>query len=195
VCSDAERRFPGVLTAPTKQAIDRYAAGSLSCQKAQALIRERAQAAVEAVRSGHLKPFLFETPVTIEVDFKATSSAHMTSLIPGVERAGPRAIVIASDDYLIAFRTLVVAALFGSHTSMGKLQIKVQCRLAGNRGEWLKAHVQIGGVLAENDVRTDGAGSIYTDERKAPLQRHFPRRGFTAARRAPEGWRWVPAPP
>jgi D-amino peptidase len=121
VCSDAERRFPGVLTAPTKQAIDRYAARSLSCQKAQALIRERAQAAVEAVRAGLVNPFLFGTPVMIEVDFKATSSAHMTSLIPGVERVGPRAIVISSDDYLTAFRILVVAALFGSHTSMGKL--------------------------------------------------------------------------
>jgi D-amino peptidase len=121
VCADAERRFPGVVTAPTKWPIDRYAARSLTPQKAQALIRERAQAAVEAVRAGSARPYLFETPVKIEVDFKATSSAHMTSLIPGVERVGPRSIVITGGEYLPAFRTLVVAALFGSHTSQGKL--------------------------------------------------------------------------
>jgi D-aminopeptidase len=68
---------------PTKQAIDRYAARSLSCQKARTLIRERAQVAVEAVRSDMVKPYVFETPVTIELDFKTTSSAHMTSIIPG----------------------------------------------------------------------------------------------------------------
>ncbi len=121
VCADAERRFPGVITAPTKQAIDRYAARSLSCQKTRTLIRDRAQVAVEAVRSGMVKPYVVETPVTIEVGFKTTSSAHMTSLIPGVSRVSPRTIVITGDSYLTAFRTLVVAALFGSHTSQGKL--------------------------------------------------------------------------
>src|SRR5262249_36405201 len=102
VCSDAERRFPGVLTAPIKRAIDRYAARSLTPQKAQALIRERAQAAVEAVQSGKTRPYVFETPVRIEVDFKATSSAHMTCLIQGVSRVGPRTIAITGDDYLTA---------------------------------------------------------------------------------------------
>lgn len=121
VCSDAERRFQGVVTAPTKRPIDRYAARSLSPQKARALIRERAQAAVEAVRAGKTKPYVFATPVTIEIEFKATSSAHMTSLIPGVSRTGSRTIAISAGDYLTAFRTLVVAALFGSHTSQGKL--------------------------------------------------------------------------
>jgi D-amino peptidase len=121
VCADAEQRFPGVLTAPTKWAIDRYAARSLSPKKSQALIRERARAAMEAVRAGSVKPYVFETPVRIEVDFKVTGSAHMTSLIPGVTRQGTRGIVISGDDYPSAFRTLIVAALFGSHTSMGKL--------------------------------------------------------------------------
>jgi D-amino peptidase len=121
VCADAEQRFPGVLTAPTKWAIDRYAARSLSPKKAQALIRERAQAAMGAVKSGAVKPYVFQTPVKIEVDFKVTGSAHMTSLIPGVTRQGTRGIVISGDDYPSAFRTLIVAALFGSHTSMGKL--------------------------------------------------------------------------
>jgi hypothetical protein len=45
----------------------------------------------------------------------------MTSLIPGVERIGTRTISIRGNEYLAAFRTLVVAALFGSHTSQGKL--------------------------------------------------------------------------
>jgi D-amino peptidase len=121
VCADAERRFPGVRLAPTKRAIDRYAARSLSPQKARQLIREQARAAVGAVVSGDVQPFVFDLPVTIDIDFKATGSAHMSSLIPGVTRIGPRTISISDDDYLTAFRTLVVAALFGSHTSQGKL--------------------------------------------------------------------------
>jgi D-amino peptidase len=121
VCADAERRFPGVVTAPVKRAIDRYAARSLTPRKAQALVRERAQAAVEAVRAGRVRPYIVSSPVTIEVDFKATASAHMTTLIPGVERTGPRSIVLRGDDYVTTFRTFCVAALFGFQTSEGKL--------------------------------------------------------------------------
>jgi D-amino peptidase len=121
VCADAERRFPGVVTAPVKRAIDRYVARSLSPEKARALIRTRAQEAVAAVREGRVQPYTVQTPVTIEVDFKNTASAHMTPLIPGVERTGPRSISITADDYVTAFKTFTVAALFGFHTSEGGL--------------------------------------------------------------------------
>ena len=121
VCADATRRFPGVVTAPIKRAIDRYAARSLSVEKARDLIRQRAQEALEAARAGRVQPYTVATPVTIEVDFKNTASAHMTSMIPGVERIGPRTIRIASEDYVTAYRTFIVAALFGLATSEGTL--------------------------------------------------------------------------
>lgn len=121
VCGDAARRFPGVVTAPVKQAIDRYAARSLSTQKAQALITDRAQQAIAAVREGRVKPYIVQTPVTIEVDFKRTAPAHMAALIPGVQRTGPRSISITSDDYVTAYQTFTVAGLFGLHANEGRL--------------------------------------------------------------------------
>lgn len=121
VCADAERRFPGVLTAPIKQAIDRYAARSLSPHKAQALIRERAQQAVEAVREGRIQPYTVKTPVSIEVDFKRTAPAHMAAMIPGVTRTGPRSIAITEDEYVSAYEVFTVAALFGLHANEGGL--------------------------------------------------------------------------
>lgn len=121
VCADAERRFPGVLTAPIKQAIDRYAARSLSPHKAQALIRERAQQAVEAVREGRVQPYTVKTPVSIEVDFKRTAPAHMAAMIPGVTRTGPRSIAITEDEYVSAYEVFTVAALFGLHANEGGL--------------------------------------------------------------------------
>jgi D-amino peptidase len=121
VCGDAQRRFPGVVTAPVKRAIDRYAARSRTPQKARELIREGARRAVDAARSGNLQPYAVRTPVTIEVDFKRTAPANMTTLIPGVERMGPRTIAIRNEEYVTAFRAFVAAVLFGMHTSEGGL--------------------------------------------------------------------------
>jgi D-amino peptidase len=121
VCGDAERRYPGVVTAPVKHAIDRFAARSLSPEKAKNLIRERAQEAIGAVQAGKVKPYVVDPPVTVEIDFKNTASAHMAAMIPTVERAGTRGIRITADDYVTAYRTLIVAALFGFSVSEGKL--------------------------------------------------------------------------
>ncbi|MDQ7843744.1 MAG: M55 family metallopeptidase [Armatimonadota bacterium] len=113
VCADAERRLPGVVTAPVKEALDRFVGLSLTPTKAQELIRERARQAVEAVRGGRVKPYRVKLPVTFEVDFKRTSPAHLATLFPGVERRGPRTIAITQADYVAAFKllwgTLIIA--------------------------------------------------------------------------------------
>lgn len=121
LCADAERRFSGVVTAPTKVPIDRFAARSLTPEKARELIRERAVEAMDKVRQGHIAPYTVQTPVTIEVDFKRTAPATMTSLIPTVERIGPRTIAIKGDDYIRTFKTFVAAAFLGLHSMEGGL--------------------------------------------------------------------------
>jgi len=121
VCKDAEVRFPGVVTAPVKRAIDRYATRSLTPVKAQSLIREAAERAVQKLQEGSLKPYTVDTPVEIELDFKVTAAAHMATLLPGVERRGSRGVTIRSDDYLTAYRTLIATILYGFHASEGKL--------------------------------------------------------------------------
>ncbi|HEU5299675.1 MAG TPA: M55 family metallopeptidase [bacterium] len=113
VCAEAARRFPGVVTAPVKEAIDRFVGLSLTPKKAQELIRERARQALEAVRGGKIKPYRVKTPVTFEIDFKRTSPARMATLFPGVERRGPRTIAITQSDYVAGFKlmwgTLIIA--------------------------------------------------------------------------------------
>jgi len=121
LCAEAERRFAGVVTVPVKTTIDRFAARSLTPEKARNLLREGAMQAVRNVEQGALKLYAVEAPVTIEVDFKRTSPAAMTSLIPTVERTGPRTISILADDYIRAYKTFIAAAFLGLHTMEGTL--------------------------------------------------------------------------
>ncbi|MDR7418167.1 MAG: M55 family metallopeptidase [Armatimonadota bacterium] len=104
VCADAERRIPGVVTAPVKEAFDRYVGLSLTPERSRALIRERATEAVRAVQAGRIVARRPPSPVTFEIDFKRTAPAHMATLFPGVERRGPRTIAITDTDYVRAFK-------------------------------------------------------------------------------------------
>lgn len=121
VCSDVARRLPGVAVAVVKEAIDRYVGLSLTPQKAHALIRERAQQAVEAVRAGRVSPHRVKSPVTFEIDFKRTASAHMATLFPGVERQGPRTVAITDLDYVRAFKLFWGVLIVGMAVSEGLL--------------------------------------------------------------------------
>ena len=121
VCADAERRIPGVITAPVKEAYDRYVGLSLGPERAQALIRERATDAVRAVAAGRITPHRAPSPVTFEVDFKRTAPAHMATLFPGVERRGPRTIAITDTDYVRAFKQMWGCLIIGMASADGIL--------------------------------------------------------------------------
>ena len=121
VCAEAERRLRGVLVAPVKEGLDRYAGLSVTPQKAQALIRERAREAVAAVRAGRMNPYRVELPVTFEVDFKRTAPGRMATLFPGVERRGPRTIAITDNDYVRAFKLFWGCLIVGMASFEGLL--------------------------------------------------------------------------
>jgi D-amino peptidase len=121
VCAEAERRIPGVLTAPIKEAFDRYVGLSLAPERARALIRERATEAVRAVQAGRIGPFRPPSPVTFEIDFKRTAPAHMATLFPGVERRGPRTIAITDTDYVRAFKLAWGCMIVGMASAEGIL--------------------------------------------------------------------------
>jgi D-amino peptidase len=121
VCADAERRIPGVLTAPVKEAFDRYVGLSLAPEQSHALIRERAEHAVRAVREGRIAPYRVPSPVTFELDFKRTAPAHMATLFPGVERRGPRTIAITDTDYVRAFKLAWGCMIVGMASAEGIL--------------------------------------------------------------------------
>ncbi|HXF83524.1 MAG TPA: M55 family metallopeptidase [bacterium] len=121
VCADAARRLPGVVTAPVKEAFDRFVGLSLTPRKAQELIRDRARQALEAVRAGAIAPYRVPTPVTFEVDFKRTSPARMATLFPGVERRGPRTIAVTQADFVAGFKLLWGTLIVGMATAEGLL--------------------------------------------------------------------------
>jgi D-amino peptidase len=121
VCAEAERRLRGIVTAPVKDAIDRYVGLSLGVQKGQALIRERAADAVRAVQAGRIAPYRVAAPITFEVDFKRTAPARMATLFPGVERRGPRTIAITDHDYIRAFKQCWGCLILGMASAEGIL--------------------------------------------------------------------------
>jgi D-amino peptidase len=121
VCAEAERRLPGVVTAPVKEAFDRYVGLSLGVERARALIRERAAQAVRAVQAGRVRPQRPPSPVTFEVDFKRTAPAHMATLFPGVERRGPRTIAVTDADYVRAFKLMWGCLIVGMASAEGIL--------------------------------------------------------------------------
>lgn len=121
LCSAAQARLPGVIVAPVKEAVDQYTGLSLTPEKAHALIRQRAQQAIEAVRAGRITPYRAPSPVTFEVDFKRTAPAHMATLFPGVTRRGPRTIAVTDADYLRAFKQFWGCLIVGYAVAEGFL--------------------------------------------------------------------------
>jgi D-amino peptidase len=121
VCAEAERRIPGVVTAPVKEAFDRYVGLSLTPERSRALIRERATEAVHAVQTSRITPRRPPSPVTFEIDFKRTAPARMATLFPGVERRGPRTIAITDTDYVRAFKLAWGCMIVGMASAEGIL--------------------------------------------------------------------------
>jgi D-amino peptidase len=121
VAAEARALLGDVETAITKTAVDRHAARLLSIQKAQAEIRAKAETAVRRLKEGAFKPHTVTTPVTFEVEFKTTDSAHMACLFPTVERIGPKGIRITAADYPSAFKQLWGALILGAKTMGGVL--------------------------------------------------------------------------
>lgn len=95
------REFLGdhVGTVAVKQAVSRYAARSLSPERARQAIR---QGVASALARAH-PVFAFATPVTIETDFARSIHADMAELLPGAVRTGGRTVQYSHDNYLAAF--------------------------------------------------------------------------------------------
>lgn len=89
-----------VETVIVKEAVGRFAAKSLAPSVACDRIRGGAAA---ALRRTHV-PFVFNPPVTLEVDFIVSQMADMAELVPGSSRVGGRTVSYAGDDYREVFR-------------------------------------------------------------------------------------------
>jgi D-amino peptidase len=116
-CADARAFLPWVEAVEVKRAIGRYAADSLSPQRAREAIAAGMRRAVSGLAKGAAKPFTFASPVTLELIFTSTAKADMASLLPGAERLDGRTIRYADPDFLTVFRAFRAMMTLGASVS------------------------------------------------------------------------------
>jgi D-amino peptidase len=87
-------------TVVVKESVGRFAARSLPPSVACQRIRSGAAAALGRKHS----PFMFETPIRVEVDFVVSQMADMAELVPGSRRISGRTVGYTGEDYPEVFR-------------------------------------------------------------------------------------------
>lgn len=110
--AEVKETLPDVEAVEVKRGIDRFAAELYPPKRVHALIREKAQRAVE--RASEFTPFVVEGQVTFDVEFKGTSQALMTTTIPLVEMVRPKNIRFTCNDMVTAYKMfwgLVIIAM------------------------------------------------------------------------------------
>jgi D-amino peptidase len=107
-CEETAALIPGVHVAVVKEHVSRLAAHSLHPDRARALIRERAQAAVAAAAGAEPPPL---EPGVLEVFVRTADIAEAASWVRGVDRVGPRQLRIHGPDRLATYRAFCAAIL------------------------------------------------------------------------------------
>jgi D-amino peptidase len=102
---ESRRHMPMAEGVVVKESISRFAAHSLHPDAACELIRQGAQAAVK--RLGELKPPAIEAKARLDVSVLTADMAAISTWIKGVERTGPRSVVIEGADHLQVYRSFV----------------------------------------------------------------------------------------
>lgn len=97
-----------------KEPIGRLAARSYQPVEARRRIKEGATRALKRVKD--LKPLVLPKPVGLEVEWAHTAMADRCMLIPGVARAGPRAISYKARDAEQAFTTFIACMVLARST-------------------------------------------------------------------------------
>jgi D-amino peptidase len=109
-CEETAAVIPGVHQAVVKEHVSRLAADSMHPDRACALIRERAQAAMAGVAAGTAQPPPIEDGV-LEVSVRTTDIAEAASWVRGVDQTGPRLLRIHGPDHLATYRAFCAAIL------------------------------------------------------------------------------------
>jgi len=104
-----------VETVAVKHGIDRFTARCLQPAEAQRRIRQAARRALE--RLGELEPYRVAAPVTFEIDFLSTAASEICTLIPEVQKTGPRTVVVQRGSYLEAFQLTLACMILAYTTS------------------------------------------------------------------------------
>ena len=108
-CEETAALLPGIHSAVVKEPVSRVAAHSLHPERARALIQEAAREAVASASQATAPSF---GPVaTLELSVRTTDIAEAATWVRGVDRAGPRELVISGEDLLSVYRSFCAAIL------------------------------------------------------------------------------------
>jgi D-aminopeptidase len=92
---------PNLKTVAVKEAYSRTAARSLPIERALALIRGTAKAAVE---DPHPEPFVIKPPINVGIEFTTSLHAHNAATLPGARLVGGRRVEWTGKDLIEALR-------------------------------------------------------------------------------------------
>lgn len=108
VCKEALDFIANVETVIVKEAIDQISAKCLSPATSYQMIKAAASKALKNIST--YKPITCETPVNMEIEFFLPGQAAVASIIPEINRIGPRKISFTLKDYLdvIKMRTAAI---------------------------------------------------------------------------------------
>ncbi len=110
--ANVKAQMPWVTGVVVKESIGHYAVESMSPHAAQQAIRAGAARAVRDATSA--RPFVFEAPVTLEIDLARVEQADYIELIPDFVRTSARSVRFVHDDYPTVFRAFVAAFRMGA---------------------------------------------------------------------------------
>jgi D-amino peptidase len=102
---EARNIAPNAEKVVVKQSLGRFAAAHIHPTIACELLRKGASRAVSNVSD--MRPPVFQQPVSLEVTFLVADMAEMALWVRGVERVGPRTIVMSSENLLDLYRMFV----------------------------------------------------------------------------------------
>ncbi len=111
ICDRTREQLPWIATAVVKESIGRFSVNSLSPVRAREVIRTAARDAMQ--NRERMRPFTFEPPIALEIEFVGTQNADFVELIPGFERIGGRTLRYVHDDYRTVFRAFCAAFRLG----------------------------------------------------------------------------------
>lgn len=114
VCREARELIPGIETVVVKNATGRYSAECLHPTITQSMIQAAARESVRAYKDGiSSKPIEVQSPIQVEVEFRASDMADKVAILPGIIRIDGRKIRFSSDtmpEAFCEFRSIVKMA-------------------------------------------------------------------------------------
>lgn len=106
LCDQAQAILPGIETVAVKQGMGE-ACISLHPKKSQQLIRDGVQRALD--RLSTFRPLQYQTPFTVEIDFKKKEVANRAAWYPGTTRKGDFTVALTCNDFLECMRFFQLA--------------------------------------------------------------------------------------